>query len=101
LAPTLEFWFDFASSYSYPAAMRVEDAALRYGCSVQWRPFLLGPIFNHFASRRNFPVAAYWQRALDARLKTPTGCRILPGEFTPPISARTGTLPNRKYFSNA
>jgi 2-hydroxychromene-2-carboxylate isomerase len=46
LAPTLEFWFDFASSYSYPAAMRVEDAALRYGCSVQWRPFLLGPIFK-------------------------------------------------------
>lgn len=45
-APTIEFWFDFASTYSYPAAMRVEDAALRYGCRVQWRPFLLGPIFK-------------------------------------------------------
>jgi 2-hydroxychromene-2-carboxylate isomerase len=42
----IEFWFDFASTYSYPAAMRVEDAALRYGCRVQWRPFLLGPIFK-------------------------------------------------------
>lgn len=42
----IEFWFDFASTYSYPAAMRVEDAALRYGCFVQWRPFLLGPIFK-------------------------------------------------------
>ena len=41
-----DVWFDFASTYSYPAAMRVEDAALRYGCLVQWRPFLLGPIFK-------------------------------------------------------
>jgi len=23
----LEFWFEFASTYSYPAAMRVEQAA--------------------------------------------------------------------------
>jgi 2-hydroxychromene-2-carboxylate isomerase len=45
-APTVSFWFDFASTYSYPAAMRIEDAARRYGCRVQWRPFLLGPIFT-------------------------------------------------------
>ena len=42
----IEFWFDFASTYSYPAAMRVEEVAGRYGCSVKWRPFLLGPIFK-------------------------------------------------------
>ena len=47
LAPTMiEFWFDFASTYSYPAAMRVEEVAGRYGSSVKWRPFLLGPIFK-------------------------------------------------------
>jgi 2-hydroxychromene-2-carboxylate isomerase len=46
LAPTLEFWFDFASTYSYPAAMRVESAANSRGCAVNWRPFLLGPIFK-------------------------------------------------------
>jgi 2-hydroxychromene-2-carboxylate isomerase len=42
----VEFWFEFASTYSYPAAMRIE--ALATGCGVQlaWRPFLLGPIFN-------------------------------------------------------
>ena len=44
--PTIEFWFDFASTYSYPAAMRVEEVAGRYGCGVEWRPFLLGPIFK-------------------------------------------------------
>ena len=42
----IEFWFDFASTYSYPAAMRVEEVAGHYRCSVQWRPFLLGPIFK-------------------------------------------------------
>ena len=42
----IEFWFDFASTYSYPAAMRVEEVARRYGCEVKWRPFLLGPIFK-------------------------------------------------------
>ena len=42
---TLNFWFDFASTYSYPAAMRIEKLAANHGVSVVWRPFLLGPIF--------------------------------------------------------
>jgi 2-hydroxychromene-2-carboxylate isomerase len=42
----LEFWFEFASTYSYPAAMRVEDAARAAGMTLAWRPFLLGPIFG-------------------------------------------------------
>jgi 2-hydroxychromene-2-carboxylate isomerase len=42
----VEFWFDFASTYSYPAAIRVEDVAARYQCTVRWKPFLLGPIFK-------------------------------------------------------
>jgi 2-hydroxychromene-2-carboxylate isomerase len=42
----VEFWFEFASTYSYPAAMRVEDAAVRAGVPLAWRPFLLGPIFG-------------------------------------------------------
>jgi 2-hydroxychromene-2-carboxylate isomerase len=41
----VEFWFDFASTYSYVAAMRVEAATARVGARVLWRPFLLGPIF--------------------------------------------------------
>jgi 2-hydroxychromene-2-carboxylate isomerase len=44
-APALEFWFEFASTYSYPAAMRVERVAGARGVPVAWRPFLLGPIF--------------------------------------------------------
>jgi 2-hydroxychromene-2-carboxylate isomerase len=44
--PVLEFWYDFASSYSYPATMRIETAAARIGVAMRWRPFLLGPIFK-------------------------------------------------------
>ena len=40
-----EFWYEFASSYSYPAAMRVGDLARARGVALAWRPFLLGPIF--------------------------------------------------------
>jgi 2-hydroxychromene-2-carboxylate isomerase len=41
----IEFWYEFASTYSYPAAMRVERLAQAAGVAVAWRPFLLGPIF--------------------------------------------------------
>lgn len=43
--PTLEFWYEFASTYSYLAAARIDGAAAAAGVAVRWRPFLLGPIF--------------------------------------------------------
>ena len=43
---TIEFWFEFASTYSYPAAMRAEEAARRRGKSLVWRAFMLGPIMR-------------------------------------------------------
>jgi len=42
----LDFWFEFGSTYSYPAAMRIEALARSRDVSVSWRPFLLGPIFR-------------------------------------------------------
>ena len=45
MAAPLEFWFEFASTYSYPAAHAVEAAAEARGVEVKWRSFLLGPIF--------------------------------------------------------
>ena len=41
----IEFWFDFASTYSYLSAMRLDPLARAAGVGVTWRPFLLGPIF--------------------------------------------------------
>lgn len=42
----LEFWFDFASNYSYLSVMRIEQLARDAGVTVLWRPFVLGPIFK-------------------------------------------------------
>ena len=44
--PTLEFWLDYASTYSYLSAQRIEALAAARGVAVRWRPFLLGPIFQ-------------------------------------------------------
>ncbi len=44
--PVLDFFFEFASTYSYPAAMRIGPLADAAGVAVRWRPFLLGPIFR-------------------------------------------------------
>lgn len=42
----LEFWFDFASPYSYVAALRVEGLATAAELPLVWRPFLLGAVFQ-------------------------------------------------------
>lgn len=44
--PLVEFWFEFGSTYTYVAALRVEEAARRAGVTLRWRPFLLGPLFR-------------------------------------------------------
>lgn len=44
--PTLEFWFEFGSTYSYLSVMRIEALAQRSQVRVIWRPFLLGPVFG-------------------------------------------------------
>jgi 2-hydroxychromene-2-carboxylate isomerase len=45
-ARRLEFWFEYASTYSYIASSRVEPLARAAGLEVDWKPFLLGPIFS-------------------------------------------------------
>jgi 2-hydroxychromene-2-carboxylate isomerase len=42
----LDFWYEFASTYSYLAALRIEAAAQERKMDIAWRPFLLGPIFK-------------------------------------------------------
>jgi 2-hydroxychromene-2-carboxylate isomerase len=42
----LEFWFDFASTYSYVGALRIEEECRAAGVPLVWKPFLLGPIFT-------------------------------------------------------
>ncbi len=44
--PGIDFWYEFASPYSYLAAMRITDLAKTKGVAVNWRPFLLGGIYK-------------------------------------------------------
>ena len=46
MSAPLDFWFDFASTYSYPAAARIGALAAHADVRVRFRPFLLGPIFK-------------------------------------------------------
>lgn len=45
MGAVVQFWFEFASTYSYLSAMRIEEAAAKKGVAIDWQPFLLGPIF--------------------------------------------------------
>jgi 2-hydroxychromene-2-carboxylate isomerase len=45
MRPSLTFWYEFASTYSWLAAERIEALAAAANVEVVWRPFLLGPIF--------------------------------------------------------
>jgi 2-hydroxychromene-2-carboxylate isomerase len=44
--PALDFFYEFASTYSYIAAMRIAPLAESAGVTLRWRPFLRGPIFK-------------------------------------------------------
>ena len=43
--PVLDFWYEFASPYSFLSALRIEALAESADVTLRWRPFLLGPIF--------------------------------------------------------
>ncbi|MBA3069307.1 MAG: 2-hydroxychromene-2-carboxylate isomerase [Hyphomonas sp.] len=55
----IEFWFEFASTYSYPAAMRIEKVAGAAGLGVVWKPMLLGPLFNSQQGLKDSPFNAF------------------------------------------
>ena len=54
----LQFWFEFASTYSYPAVMRIDKAAASRGVAIEWRPFLLGPLFHAQQGLKDSPFNA-------------------------------------------
>lgn len=49
--PSLQFWFEFASPYTYIAAERIEALAEKAGVTVTWKPFLLGPVFHALGTK--------------------------------------------------
>ena len=97
--PVLEFWFDFASCYSYIGAMRIEAMCLAAAVKLVWKPFLLGPIFelqgwsdSHF--NLNPRRGAYMWRDME-RLTDKFGLPFRP----PSVFPRSSTLPGRVAFA--
>ncbi len=60
--PTLEFFFDVSSPWTYLAFERIEDVAKRTGAELVWKPFLVGGVFNKVNpsvyQRRENPIPA-------------------------------------------
>ncbi len=100
-APKLEFWFEFASSYSYLSVMRIEPLARAAGVELVWRPFLLGPVFlslgwNDSPFNIYPPKGRYMWRDL-ARLAARYGLPLrLPSRFP-----RNGVLAARVALAGA
>ena len=58
---SVHFWFEFASTYSYLAASRIEKIGNAAGIDIVWEPFLLGPIFKE-QGWRDSPFNLYPQK---------------------------------------
>lgn len=94
--PTLTFWYEFASTYSYLSAMRVEDECRAAGVNLIWRPFLLGPIFGAQGWRTSpfnlYPAkGAYMWRDMERQV----GARGLPPLTRPDPFPQNGLLAAR------
>jgi 2-hydroxychromene-2-carboxylate isomerase len=91
----IEFWFEFGSSYSYLSVMRIEQAAAKVDVTIQWRPFLLGPIFKSFGWTTSPFVTQWWKTEYVWR-DMERECRKYGLTWTRPTTfPRTALLPAR------
>jgi len=42
--PKVEFWLEYASTYSYLSVSRIGRIAAQRGVEVDWQPFWLAPV---------------------------------------------------------
>lgn len=50
MSKNVEFYYDFSSPYTYIASERIEKIVLDSGATLEWKPFLLGGVFNEIGS---------------------------------------------------
>jgi 2-hydroxychromene-2-carboxylate isomerase len=60
----LDFYFDFASGYSYFAAQRIEKLAALHGCTVRWHPVMLTALTASTGVPPSPMVPLKWQYVL-------------------------------------
>lgn len=94
--PTVEFWFEFGSNYSYLSVMRIEEEARRRQIRIIWRPFLLGPIF-HALGFETSPFILQKEKGAYMQQDMVRLCRkygLAPWRM-PSVFPRLGVLPSR------
>ena len=93
--PELEFWFEFASPYSYLSVMRIEDAARQHSVRITWKPFLLGPILRDLGMRSE-PISDQKEKGAYMWQDLPRQARKYGLAWTQPTTfPRVGVLPAR------
>ncbi len=50
MSKKVEFYYDFSSPYTYIASTRIEKICEDTGFELEWKPFLLGGVFNEIGS---------------------------------------------------
>ncbi len=56
--PTLQFWYEFGSTYTYLSVARIEALASAASVSLVWKPFLLMPVLKHLGVGNPFTANA-------------------------------------------
>ncbi|MEW6299212.1 MAG: 2-hydroxychromene-2-carboxylate isomerase [Thermodesulfobacteriota bacterium] len=97
---TVEFFYDYSSPWTYLAFTKIEGICQKYGAALEWRPILVGGIFNtinpsvyEFRERGVPAKARYaakdlqdWARYYGLTIKSPT---VFPVN---PVKALRGAL---------
>jgi 2-hydroxychromene-2-carboxylate isomerase len=62
MGKTVEFWFDFGSPASYLAWFQLPKIAAARGAAIDWRPMLLGGVFQATSNRSpvEIPAKGHW-----------------------------------------
>lgn len=96
MANPMDFYFDYSSPYGYFAAMKIDELAAKHGRGINWKPILLGVVFQVTGSK---PLPSLPLKGDYARCDIPRSARFLgvpfnfPSKF--PISSQA---PARAFY---
>jgi len=85
----IDYYFDIVSPYSYIASMLIEDVALRGNAKVNWKPFLLGGVFNAVGTKDPPGVHPTKKPYLQKDLQRLSGHLKIPIKMPPNFPVRT------------
>ncbi len=98
MAQTLEFWFDYGSPTAYLAWTQLPGLAQRTGARIDYRPMLLGGVFQATGNRSPVEVAAK-RRYMDADLAWFAARYGVPFAFNPHFPVNTLHLMRGAMFA--